>query len=338
MDSRFVINLFTLILCLVLASCTESADDAVALDDAGNLNVAVPHIIRTTKMNLLELDLMVTANGQSIQMTNNSSNPEEPNWAGSLEIPYGDNLDMVIRWQIGDIVLATMDVQQQNIVLNQTLQLVEDAYLTPDWDNDGFSNLAEINATPPTGVNDANSLPGNPSPGNDLPYAVGDTGPAGGVVFYVSADLRLEVAPEDAGTATWGCYSEQTLNAPQGAENLSVPGTDFRSVVGFGQENSRLLILSCTPANAAHTVGAAVVADGYTYNGFTDWYLPSRWELQVLHRDQPLINLNNLTYWSSSQLAKLGEEHNGWAVGYPSGVVLITKKIEGHAVRAIRSF
>ena len=39
-------------------------------------------------------------------------------------------------------------------------------------------------------------------------YNIGDTGPAGGIVFYVgvSGTHGLEAAPEDQGEAEWGCY------------------------------------------------------------------------------------------------------------------------------------
>ena len=44
------------------------------------------------------------------------------------------------------------------------------------------------------------------------PYAIGDLGPAGGIVFYVTDGgvHGLEAAPEDQGSGAWGCYGTLT--------------------------------------------------------------------------------------------------------------------------------
>jgi hypothetical protein len=125
---------------------------------------------------------------------------------------------------------------------------------------------------------------------DDTVYALGDTGPAGGIVFYVSDDglYRLEAAPENAGTATWGCYPESP--------------TDTLRILGSGSDNTSNIIRDCVSGD----VIAAEMADAYEYNNYDDWFLPSWAELESLvinvggYDGKNLIELRNQCYWSSS--------------------------------------
>jgi hypothetical protein len=66
-------------------------------------------------------------------------------------------------------------------------------------------------------------------------YEIGDQGPAGGIVFYISNEglNGLEAAPVDQGVAQFGCYGEL------------VPGS-FSTAVGAGEANTdQLLAHSC---------------------------------------------------------------------------------------------
>jgi hypothetical protein len=102
-------------------------------------------------------------------------------------------------------------------------------------------------------------------------YAIGDTGPAGGFVFYVTDDglHGLEAAPEDIGgnaTATlvaWGCSG--TLLS--GMNELGV---------GSGAHNTSQRDLCDDPTTAAKSAAA------YVHNGYTDWFLPSKAELNLM--------------------------------------------------------
>jgi hypothetical protein len=172
-----------------------------------------------------------------------------------------------------------------------------------------------------------------------LTYAIGDPGPAGGFVFYVTDDglHGLEAAPEDIGgnaTATlvaWGCSG--TLLS--GMNELGV---------GSGAHNSSQRDLCDDPTTAAKSAAA------YVHNGYTDWFLPSKDELNLMW-----VNLADTDeggdnsgvddagnpggfasgdYWSSSQ----SNSNYAWLKFFNSGGQGGYIKAGTYRVRAVRAF
>jgi hypothetical protein len=117
-------------------------------------------------------------------------------------------------------------------------------------------------------------------------YEIGDTGPAGGIVFYVSNQGKngLEAAPVDQGVAQWGC---------QGAD---IKGTF--TAIGNGLFNTESILNQCGDSGIA-----ASLAFDYVLNGYTDWFLPSLDELNFMYKGLGGNNLGGFVgdYWSSSQ-------------------------------------
>ena len=117
-------------------------------------------------------------------------------------------------------------------------------------------------------------------------YAIGDEGPAGGIVFYVT-DMGLhgmEAALEDQGVARWGC------------ESLEIDGA-VDTAIGTGSQNTADILADCLEYDIA-----AKLASGYTLNDFTDWFLPSKDELIELYENQGVVGgFDRLRYWSSSK-------------------------------------
>jgi hypothetical protein len=124
-------------------------------------------------------------------------------------------------------------------------------------------------------------------------YAIGDTGPAGGIVFYSPLDGShgLEAAPEDQTLrgngligAPWGCYG--TL----------IAGADG-TVVGAGAQNTEDILAGCTESSIA-----AQLAHAYSLNGYNDWFLPSEEELMLMYwANWFLGNFDSDEYWSSTE-------------------------------------
>ncbi|GFO77192.1 hypothetical protein BPLS_P5481 [Bathymodiolus platifrons methanotrophic gill symbiont] len=137
----------------------------------------------------------------------------------------------------------------------------------------------------------------------DCLYSVGDTGPAGGKVFFVSKNGShgLEVSPIDAVVGgesefEWGCYKIDAI----GSEEMGLGG---------GSMNTRMIIDECVSTLGGPT--AADVADNFKYGGFDDWYLPSHDELHSLRvnlKDKGLLEMEYAAYWSSSE-DKVGRDH-----------------------------
>ena len=138
---------------------------------------------------------------------------------------------------------------------------------------------------------------------------VGDTGPGGGKVFYVAASnftstgstcnttcRYLEAAPN-----TWsGGSSDPTRSWSTGTTNQStaVTGADG-TAIGTGYQNS--LDIQNQNDNVAGT-SAAVAARAYTGGSKTDWFLPSKDELNQLYLQRATVGgFVADAYWSSSE-------------------------------------
>jgi Protein of unknown function (DUF1566) len=160
-------------------------------------------------------------------------------------------------------------------------------------------NIAGVQATIPAGmfINAA----GNCVPVVDL-CVIGGTGSGGGIVFYVASSPQpwgrcLEAAPStwNGGNsdpnATWGC---------QGSVISGVQGT----AIGIGQFNTTAIINACSTSGIA-----ARLADDLVFGGKSDWFLPSKDELNLMYQQRTTIGgFSTGTYWSSSNFVA----YNGW--------------------------
>jgi hypothetical protein len=131
-----------------------------------------------------------------------------------------------------------------------------------------------------------------------IEWIIGGKGPAGGIVFYDDKGIGnfsggwryLEAAPEDMDTALrW---------VAQLYENYNIAGTD--SAIGTGKQNTVLILQ--VDANAP----AAKACADYRGGGFSDWFLPSIGELDLMYKNLLINNIggfsiSNYGYWSSSQ-------------------------------------
>jgi hypothetical protein len=164
-------------------------------------------------------------------------------------------------------------------------------------------------------------------------YSVGDTGPAGGIIFFVKGNFSdgwryLEAAPSDMNVPLpWGFLED-------GGYWPDAPGTE--PGLGNGKHNTELL----DNAGAETKVGwtAAQVCITLEHNGFNDWYLPSRDELNLLFHvlaKNSIGAFSDAAYWTSTQSARGSAWYQTFNNGrlYPNG--LITDALY---VRPIRSF
>lgn len=164
-------------------------------------------------------------------------------------------------------------------------------------------------------------------------YAIGDTGPAGGLIFYENPNYAadgwryLEAAPFDQSAgATWGCFRQAIAGAR---------GT----AVGTGKQNTRDMLAACADAGTA-----AHLCANLALNGVRGWFLPSRDELTLMYRNLKATGfadfqdrgvIDNFTYWASSQQTADMAVHIDFA---DLGRVHGDDKDFPRRVRAIRSF
>jgi hypothetical protein len=143
------------------------------------------------------------------------------------------------------------------------------------------------------------------------PCAVGDTGPGGGIVFYVAASQQSWGRYLEAAPANWsGGADNQASNISKWCEATpSIDGTTlsgFYNGFGYGYSNtydSRLNVCTGGAINKART---------YRGGGYTNWYLPNNTELAIM-ADSSIRTLIGLVhdsslwgYWGSYQAADSG--------------------------------
>jgi hypothetical protein len=163
-------------------------------------------------------------------------------------------------------------------------------------------------------------------------YVPGDTGPAGGLIFYVNPNYAgdgwryLEAAPLDQSLgAKWGCFRTEIKGAR---------GT----AIGTGRQNTQDMLAACAERGTAADLCAS-----YVLNGIGGWFLPSLDELTTMYarlraagvadfRDQGMAD--NCQYWASSQQTADMANHIDFA---DNGRVHYDDKDFPRRVRAIRT-
>lgn len=140
----------------------------------------------------------------------------------------------------------------------------------------------------------------------------------GGVVFYVDGNGHGLIA----------ATNDQSIGALWGCEGTSMTTLN---IVGTGLVNTETIYVSCPDANIA-----ARICYDVDINGYTDWYLPSKDELDLIYQNQAAIGgFNNGLYWSSSQATPTTAHYKNFSNGTSSSNF---KEGYFYRVRAIRSF
>ena len=156
-------------------------------------------------------------------------------------------------------------------------------------------------------------------------FAIGDTGPGGGIVFSVSEDgmSGLEAAPEDQTSAQW-CNSNTDIPEVENLFDLTI------SDPNTGAENTPLIMEACGESSAAG------VAAAYKWpNGQTDGFLPNREELDLLFNQRTVVGgfVGGL-YWSSSEF----DLNFAWVQLFSGGDRGDSSKFNALRVRVVRAF
>ena len=166
-------------------------------------------------------------------------------------------------------------------------------------------------------------------------YQIGDTGPAGGIVFFDKGSFQdgwryLEAAP-----------AGYEFNAEWGGRGRDVPGTG--TAVGSGRRNTQLIVEFLNQRGESNR--AAQLCANLEIKGFKDWFLPSIDELNHLCANRERVGgFMNTRYWSSSQHSRSSAKTMEFGYGF-NGFVVITPGIQGdnnkfdsRRVRPVRVF
>jgi TolB-like protein len=155
-------------------------------------------------------------------------------------------------------------------------------------------------------------------------YRIGDTGPAGGLIFYdkgnnIGGWRYLEAAPADVGPSSFLTENPDTF--PRNLKELWDRTDDENGrAIGKGLYNSEYL-MEIAQARGGFT-WAVRHCDNYESGGFTDWFLPSRDELNFMWGNLHMKGLGNFRqeqYWSSTTWTDTWGSYRAWYINFSDG-------------------
>jgi len=135
---------------------------------------------------------------------------------------------------------------------------------------------------------------------------------------YVEGEQHgLITTPNDVGSTTWGCQA------------TAISGADG-TAIGTGKQNTIDIVAHCSTAGIA-----ARLCDDLVVSGYSDWYLPSRDELDKLYVNRAIIGgFATSRYFSSSEY----DLNNARIQDFGTGSQMANIKNSPYRVRPIRAF
>ena len=143
----------------------------------------------------------------------------------------------------------------------------------------------------------------------------------GGIIFYID-NTGMHGLIADTGdlatVVTW--YNGSFI--PTGATG---------TLIGTGKSNTRKIVLAQGKSGSY----AALKCSKSKRSGYSDWFLPSRDELNAMYLQKDLVGRFALNfYWSSSE----GDGYSAWGRYFTNGYETSYFKNSTYYVRAVRSF
>jgi TolB-like protein len=258
-------------------------DDLTAnLVDSGKLTV-----VDRNEVDLIRSEFDFQLSGE----VGNDSMQELGRMLGAQSIISGSLTDMggfyriVIR--VLNVESAAVEVQHRANIVNDTIVA---ALLTGGKSRGRAVPPRQVSGSGPAPAARAQAVPAKPPA---AAYNIGDTGPAGGIVFYDKGNNSggwryLEIAPVE---------TERTAPIYLTDRN----GVVGNRRVGEGKENTRKFVVQFQREGGGIN-SAAWLCNELTVNGFDDWYLPSLDEVLYIYNNLYLRGLADLKpdrYWTS---------------------------------------
>ncbi|MEI7727541.1 MAG: DUF1566 domain-containing protein [Bacteroidota bacterium] len=180
--------------------------------------------------------------------------------------------------------------------------------------SNGTAYTFTVAATNALGTGAASSASNSVTP---AAFAIGQAY-GGGIIFYIDGTGQhgLIAATNDPVVAQMGCVL------------TSIPGTS--TAIGTGQANTTLFVNGCSEAGRA-----ARICNDLVLNGYSDWFLPSKDELNLMYTHKNAIGgFVSDFHWSSSEY----DGTQAWNQHFGDGSQDFAPKDYLRYVRAIRAF
>ncbi len=169
----------------------------------------------------------------------------------------------------------------------------------------------------------------------DIPSPTGGSG----ATSYTTSDFTpASCTGTDALTKSWNDGSSNYYDIP----NLTNYTTDAGTTYGatnkdnkYGSENAVEIVAITNSGNGGYHA-AARYCDKLSYGGYTDWYLPNRYELNLMNTNKasiPGLHASNY-YWSSTEYSN----NLSWIQRFSDGNQNLGSKNYNGLVRCVRRF
>jgi hypothetical protein len=156
-----------------------------------------------------------------------------------------------------------------------------------------------------------------------------------GISAYSNTDFTPTCSGTDALVKCWNdcAYNFYEIPGLTNEPSNSATDTNYGGPIIGNTPN----IVTITAANQGGYHAAARYCDKLSYGGYTDWYLPNRYEFKLLYTNRvsiPGLDLIGNLYWSSTQIWA----DDAYAGRTDSDYVSYFKKYNAFLIRCVRRF
>ena len=124
----------------------------------------------------------------------------------------------------------------------------------------------------------------------------------------------------------WCAESDQSMGAEWGCYGTSMGA--FGTAIGTGATNTTAIVAGCSETSIAAWICSELIL-----NGYSDWFLPSLDELNLMY-EAGIGGFASEAYWTSSE----NSDNKAWGQHFANGGQYNEDKNNYPRVRAIRAF
>jgi hypothetical protein len=157
--------------------------------------------------------------------------------------------------------------------------------------------------------------------GNNPAHYVGENY-GGGIVFYVFDNGKHGLIASTSDQSTGIVWTTVTFQ--------SIVSNAVRDGISGGHANTERIIIQAGAGSYA-----AQLCANHNGGSYADWYLPSKYELNLLYLQKSIVGgFANVYYWSSTE----NDNGSAWGQAFNTGIQALNNKFGLVYVRAIRAF